>query len=447
MNILELVTMNNPYKSPAIEINHPLGVFYLTKISAKILLEVSFVDRLTDIESSLDFKGVQRKDNSNRVKQISDYIHSIECAFPNTIILAVNIDEKTSSPIADVDEDAPEQDQAKEEHGHSKTIQRWEVAQDKDNANFIEISIPKAIKTASVIDGQHRLFGFKGAEDSLLEMELPCAVFFDLPDTLQAFLFATINYNQKPVPKSLAYVLYGLSEYSKDPLKWPPDKLAVNISRMLNKDKTSPFYKKIYSTAQDDKILAKYRKEGEWAVSTATIVEGVMRLITNNHKNDRARMFNIKTAGKEPLGRDKLKPLSKNIPLRDVYMNGSDDQIYRIIHNFFSIVLDITGKSSTSSDTLRKTIGIQALFDTLRIGLVCNVFTMSKLLDRKTMRLLLAPVGDINFSKEDLFPKASGIGRSNIRKAIGIVLEFDKKAIRLNEIKDKNIIAYLVTIR
>jgi hypothetical protein len=63
---------------------------------------------------------------------------------------------------------------------------------------------------ASIIDCQHRMKGFEYIEnESRLEMDLLCSVFFDLPNPYQAYLFATINGNQKRVDKSLALEQFG----------------------------------------------------------------------------------------------------------------------------------------------------------------------------------------------------------------------------------------------
>lgn len=56
----------------------------------------------------------------------------------------------------------------------------------------------------------------------------------DLPLAYQAYLFATININQRKVDKSLAYEQFGYNLDDEEPESWAPDKLAVFFTRRLN---------------------------------------------------------------------------------------------------------------------------------------------------------------------------------------------------------------------
>ncbi|MBS4273154.1 DGQHR domain-containing protein [Escherichia coli] len=65
------------------------------------------------------------------------------------------------------------------------------------------------LRLCSIIDGQHRLLGFKYAKNK--DIQLPCSIYNSLPPSNQATIFSTINFNQQKVPKSLAYRLFGYS--------------------------------------------------------------------------------------------------------------------------------------------------------------------------------------------------------------------------------------------
>jgi DGQHR domain-containing protein len=93
---------------------------------------------------------------------------------------------------------------------------------------------------AAVVDGQHRLFGFEAVSDERKKMPLACAIFLDLPTPQQASVFATINFNQKPVSKSQTYELFGYNLDDEPPESWSPEKLSVFIARKLNVDPQSP---------------------------------------------------------------------------------------------------------------------------------------------------------------------------------------------------------------
>ncbi|HII3361123.1 DGQHR domain-containing protein [Klebsiella pneumoniae] len=101
--------------------------------------------------------------------------------------------------------------------------------------------IPASIQ---VIDGQHRLAGLEEAmeEDPKVgEMDILVTLCESLTTPQAAKIFLNINTEQKPVPKSLIYDLFG--ELEDD------ETHAINritdIARELNDLETSPFYKLI----------------------------------------------------------------------------------------------------------------------------------------------------------------------------------------------------------
>lgn len=68
---------------------------------------------------------------------------------------------------------------------------------------------PRSISPVEVIDGQHRLWAFEGAElDG--DFELPVVAFVGLDLRWQAYLFYTINIKPKKINASLAFDLYPL---------------------------------------------------------------------------------------------------------------------------------------------------------------------------------------------------------------------------------------------
>jgi len=172
-----------------------------------------------------------RGTRERRLKQIGQFIDSTSASFPNSIILAANY-------RAD--------DGLIEEEGNNK----WSLSIDKNGLTGTLV-IPTHLKLAPIIDGQHRLFGFNYAKaQGTLDMPVLCAIFFDLPKPYQAFLFATINANQRPVSKSLTYELFGYNVEDESPEKWTPEKLAVFLTRKLGTDPESPFRNHITIAAE-----------------------------------------------------------------------------------------------------------------------------------------------------------------------------------------------------
>ena len=119
------------------------------------------------------------------------------------------------------------------------TDSNFEPEIDDDN-----ILIPISASSAQVIDGQHRLAGFEAAieeDDSIGDRDIIITLCMHLSTQKAAEIFLNINTEQKPVPKSLMYDLFG--EVVDD------ETHAVNrstdIARYLNDNPDSPLYKLI----------------------------------------------------------------------------------------------------------------------------------------------------------------------------------------------------------
>ncbi|MAE21957.1 MAG: DNA phosphorothioation-associated DGQHR protein 1, partial [Pseudomonas sp.] len=197
------------FVSPAIAVSQPLGTFFVFKIPASKLIEVVF--SIAAYSQNGRLTGLQRKLKEERIKEISLYSSSSIATFPSSIILSANFDE-TGSFIVNEDD-------------------RWKII----DGNIV---IPKKIKLASIIDGQHRIEGIKRAIDdgTFIDFEILCSVYIDMPFPQQAEIFTSINYNQKKVDKSIAYELFGYDLDSSVVDEWSPDTLAVYFARILNND-------------------------------------------------------------------------------------------------------------------------------------------------------------------------------------------------------------------
>ncbi|SEV93944.1 DGQHR domain-containing protein [Cognatiyoonia koreensis] len=106
------------------------------------------------------------------------------------------------------------------------------------------IAFPLISEAAQAIDGQHRLAGLEAAmeiDDSVSERDLIVTMCIGLSTKQAATIFLNINTEQRPVPKSLLFDLFG--ETASDP------KHAINrakdIASHLNDDENSPLYRLI----------------------------------------------------------------------------------------------------------------------------------------------------------------------------------------------------------
>lgn len=332
-----------PLRFPAIRVKQPLGEFFSVAISAETLRRITFIDptRITDADRRSFFYsllGAQRPSSVPRARKIAKYIDTVEAAFPNSIILGANY-----INYGELQEDP--------------TL-RWRI---EENDNHYELVIPTLEQMASVIDGQHRLLGFDYCEPERRSMELLCSVYIDLPHAYQAYLFATININQRKVDKSLAYEQFGYNLDDEQSDSWSPDKLAVFLSRKLNLDPKSPFYQHIRITPVDcDDVFSDWR-DADWQISTAAVVEGMARLISANPNQDRDALHKLAMSfrSRKRLGQD-------TAPFREYYIENKDDRFYEILQTYFKAAATHLWQAATSRSYIRKTIGIQALFDVLR---------------------------------------------------------------------------------
>lgn len=205
-----------------IEIEQPVGSFYLGKISSQDLLNVYEIGRLRDGQ------GPQRDANKEKIKKIDRYCKTDDrVIFPTPII--VNIKSSSNISLENISENI------------------WNLTYNETSTKF------------RVIDGQHRLLGVKS---SGINIDFPIVIMFDLSPEDEAYIFTTINHNQTKVDKSQIYELFELNEQRS------PEKVCHNIARIMNSSDTSPFFKKI-------KMLGKKANPTE-TLSQAAFIDGII---------------------------------------------------------------------------------------------------------------------------------------------------------------------------
>lgn len=416
--------INYPYVTPAILVEQPLGAFYIARLPARLLLEVGFSDVLKAIATQdptrpYHLDGTQREQQQKRLSQIGNYIDRDDSAFPNAIILAANIrpedglveetreteEELATLPGASETEVAAAADDQRKDR-------RWTVTEDGDGCSWL--TIPTGDKLAAVIDGQHRLWGFTYAEVlERLDMDLSCSIYMDLPKPFQAQLFATINSNQKRVDKSLTYELFGYNIEDEDPEYWAPDKLAVYLTRRLGAEEDSPLQRKISIAPRKDNVLQERLATNDWKVSTAVIVDGILRLLSSNPKGDANEMLTPTRQTRAVLAEEGAR--RDRSPLRPAFIAKQDAVIYQMVKNFLVAADSVFWSRAKATSFITKTVGVQALFDILRL-LAAEAYE-TKVISTDAFRQKIEGAAGIDFS-EDRFRNASGSGRSLIRRAI-----------------------------
>lgn len=367
--------MNPYFKDRAIHIEQPFSEFYVVSIPVYKLINLCY--SFPAVYGKDILNGVQRGLNEKRIESISKFSKTENALFPNSIILSANILPDGTRPEEDC----------------------WYISKEK------ELVIPKAKEFASIVDGQHRLAGLKKAilDGSLDEnFSVVCAVYFELTAPQQAEVFATINFNQQKVDKSLAYQLFGYDLDAEESHYWAPDTLAIYYTRLLNKMGNSPFQGKIsYGMVQEDT-----ETENDWSASTSTIVEGITSLFSSNPTSDRYEIHKKKLIKNK---RDCLEIKKSSPPLRAAYINNKDKSIYDLILNYFNSWKTLAWNDDRTV-FMRKTIGIQASFDVLK--LLCKEYGIEQ--EPILKKLDAVDIDDL----ATLVVNYSGIGRSQIRNKI-----------------------------
>jgi DGQHR domain-containing protein len=135
---------NNDFcRIPAICVNQPIGQFYIAALPVPVLLATCYSERLVAEENELTYnvKWAQRDTIKKRLEEIAAYLKTEEASIPNSIILGANVDRETGNVIDDQTS--------------------WRI-EGNDEHQCVELVIPSNAKITSIIDGQHRLFGFSG---------------------------------------------------------------------------------------------------------------------------------------------------------------------------------------------------------------------------------------------------------------------------------------------
>lgn len=313
---------------PCIKITQPLGDFFIASINSKELCEITDFDvrrmiKERDIETYL---GIQRPVNDKRVKEIGEYVNTLDACFPTSVILA--IDGSCASYDA--------------EKGKLTLSNYVEPERFEEKIHYRQI--------AKVLDGQHRIEGLK----SYLQkspFDINVSIFIDMDIENQAYIFSTVNLAQTKVNKSLVYDLYDLAKTRS------PQKTCHNVAVGLDKHKDSPLFHRIKRLG-----VATQGRFNE-TITQATFVQSLMPYISSNPQKDRDVFL-----------RKRLPELGKTIDLenlifRQLFLQEKDLAIADIVWNYFDAIKQKwpdAWQLSTQGLMLNRTNGFKALMRFLK---------------------------------------------------------------------------------
>jgi DGQHR domain-containing protein len=116
---------------------------------------------------------------------------------------------------------------------------------------FGDLHLPDKYKSAWIVDGQHRLYGYSLIESAYSKQNVAVIAFEGLKREDEANLFVTINHEQKSVPRTL------LDELDAD-LKWgssvPAERLAsvsARIVQAMTETVGAPLFRRVIAQASD----------------------------------------------------------------------------------------------------------------------------------------------------------------------------------------------------
>lgn len=109
------------------------------------------------------------------------------------------------------------------------------------DVHYGQLILPSKYKSAWIIDGQHRLYGYANLPERYLDDKLIVVAFSNLKKEEEAELFVKINHEQRSVPKNLLDDLEGQLKWGSENPAERVGALAARLIHQLNKDLSSPF--------------------------------------------------------------------------------------------------------------------------------------------------------------------------------------------------------------
>ncbi|WP_343303930.1 DGQHR domain-containing protein [Chitinophaga niabensis] len=223
----EIPDMDN--RIPAIEGKMGGHTYYSFSIEPDKLLKIGFVLHRNKANENM-MPTYQRLIKKGRLKEIHSFIEDKKGYFPNSIIINI-VTEKNKRLVFQ-----PSNTQVE------NAISRVGI-----------LYLPKKYKTAFIIDGQHRLYGYANSQYKFTN-SIPVVALVNIDRSEQVRLFMQINENQKAVSKDLrntldADLLWDSDSYLEQ-MKALKSKIAIN----LGENRASPFFGKI-SIGEDKRII------------------------------------------------------------------------------------------------------------------------------------------------------------------------------------------------
>lgn len=204
-------------KIPAIEGKMGGNTYYSFSIEPEKLLKIAYVLHRNEANSDM-MPTYQRIIKKNRLKEIQKFVDK-GGFFPNSLIISIDTKGKKL---------------------------KFDLASNQvDSISRIGIlHLPQLYRSAYIIDGQHRLYGYANSKYAATS-SIPVVAFVNLAKDKQVEMFMEINENQKSVSKNLQNTLNADLLWTSEDWNKRRKALRLNIAQRLGEAQSSPLYQRI----------------------------------------------------------------------------------------------------------------------------------------------------------------------------------------------------------
>ncbi len=194
------------------------NVYFSFSIEPAKLLKIGYVLHRNEANSSM-MPTYQRLIKKNRLREIQNFIDQ-GGYFPNSLIISID------------------------NRGRDLKFEQAAAKNFPTQSKIGTLYLPKKYRSAYIIDGQHRLYGYANSKYKDHDI-VPVIAFVDMDQDEQVRMFMDINEKQKAVPKVLRATLDAdVLWVSKDKNK-QRQALRSRIAQTLGEESSSPLYGRI----------------------------------------------------------------------------------------------------------------------------------------------------------------------------------------------------------
>jgi DNA sulfur modification protein DndB len=216
-------------------------LYYSFNIEPEKLLKIGYVLHRSEANSSM-MPTYQRIIKKNRLNDIQKFVES-GGFFPNSLIINIEAKNKPKFDLASI--------------------------QVKDSSSKVGIlHLPQRYRSAYIIDGQHRLYGYADSKYGVTNT-VPVVAFVNLSKEKQIKIFMEINENQKAVSKNLQNILNADLLWSSEDYNERRKALRLSIAQELGDNFESPLYSRV--------IIGESEKNSEKCITIETIQEALKK--------------------------------------------------------------------------------------------------------------------------------------------------------------------------